>query len=292
MSAALGSPNDLPLAGDPPRATAVPEERVLLIGPADPLRDGFAQAMRSRGFLTEAVGTAEMALELVRNWRPHLVFLDISFLTNDSLEVCKQICEMADGPTILMPSIGGQQRVFAESVIETNHNLALLREVHSLAQRVRAVESRSSPQPVRQDTLEMGPITIEQAKRNVLVRGQPAHFSRLEYDLLRALVSPVGQLRTRDELLTGVWGSHRPEDAKTLDVHIRRIRQKIELDYKKPRLIITVRGVGFYFDAEGNSLTRMNEQSSLTRSSISSSGRPSDHEQSTLELGSEREETS
>jgi DNA-binding response OmpR family regulator len=251
----LGSDDDLSPSNDPSTATGVPDERVLLVEPAGPLRDGFAQALRSEGFLTEAVGAAEIALELVRSWRPHLVFLDSSFLTDGSLEACKEICELTDGPTVLMPSIRGPQWVVADSVIETNRNLALLREVHSLAQRVRALESRPSLEPARQDTLEIGPITIEQAKRNVLVRGQQAHFGRLEYDLLLALVSPVGQLRTRDELLDGVWGSNRPDDANTLDVHIRRLRQKIELDMRNPRLIITVRGIGFYFDAEGAPIT-------------------------------------
>jgi len=255
MSAVIGSADDPPPSDDRSTDTGVPDERVLLVEPAGPLRDRFAQALRSEGFLTEAVGAAEIALELVRSWGPQLVFLDISFLTNGSLEACKQICELTEGPTVLVPSTRGPQGIVADSVIETNRNLALLREVHSLAQRVRAVESRPASEPARQDTLEIGPITIEQAKRNVFVRGQQAHFGRLEYDLLLALVSPVGQLRTRDELLDGVWGSHRPEDAKTLDVHIRRLRQKIELDMRNPRLIITVRGVGFYFDAEGTPAT-------------------------------------
>jgi DNA-binding response OmpR family regulator len=251
MSGVLASADDLPSPDDSSTAAGVPDERILLIGPARPQRDGFAQALRSEGFLTEAVGTAETALELVRSWRPHLVLLDVSFLRDGSLDVCRQICELAEGPTILVPSIRGPQGLAADSVIETNSNLALLREVHSLAQRVRAVESRPSHEAARQDTLKIGPITIEQATRSVLVRSQPAHFGRLEYDLLLALVSTAGQLRTRDELLDGVWGRHRPEDAKTLDVHIRRIRQKIELNMRKPRLIVTVRGVGFYFDAEG-----------------------------------------
>src|ERR1035437_8118595 len=141
MSAVTGSADDPPPSDDRSTDTGVPDERVLLVEPAGPQRDRFAHALRSEGFLTEAVGTAEIGLELVRSWRPHLVFLDFSFLTEASLETCKQICESIAGPTVLMPSIRGPQGIVADSVIETNRNLALLREVHSLAQRVRALES-------------------------------------------------------------------------------------------------------------------------------------------------------
>jgi len=141
-----------------------------------------------------------------------------------------------------------------DSEMKKGH-LALLREVHSLAQRIRAVESSAAPERARLETLEIGPITIKQVNRTVFVRGEKVAFPKLQYNLLLALVSPTGQLRTRKELLDSVWRDHRLANEKTLDVHIRRLRQKIELNIRKPQFIITVRGVGFYFDAEGTQIT-------------------------------------
>src|ERR1035437_2144717 len=102
MSAMLPDADEVPVAHPADAGSA--NDRVLLIEPAGPRRDSFAQALRSEGFLTEAVGAAEIALELVRAWHPRLVLLDVSLLTEGSLEVCKQICEMADGPTVLLAS--------------------------------------------------------------------------------------------------------------------------------------------------------------------------------------------
>jgi len=203
-----------------------------------------------KGFQTEAIGTAGIALEIVRGWRPTLVLLDSTLLLGDSLEICREICDLADGPTVLLRPVGGQKWIMADSEIETRDELALLGQVYSLGQGTRVAEPKSLGEPANRDTLDIGPITIQQATRTVFVRGQKAHFGRLEYDLLLALVNPVGQLRSPNELLDAVWGSRRPEDTKTLFVHIRRIRRKIELDMRNPQLIITVRGMGFYFNAD------------------------------------------
>ena len=228
--------------------TGSANDRVLLIEPASSRRDSLAQALRSHGFPTEAVGTVEVALELVRVWHPRLVLLDTSLLADSSLGACRQICDLAEGPTVLLGSTRELQWM-VNSEIQTGHELALLGEVHSLARSIHGPESKLVQEPIGQETLEIGPIIIDQATRAVFVRGhQTARFSKLEYELLLDLVSHAGQIRTRDELLD-LWGDHRPEDPKTLFVHIRRIRQKIEEDRKHPRLIITVRGMGFYFDA-------------------------------------------
>jgi two-component system response regulator RegX3 len=185
------------------------------------------------------------------------VLLDVALLVDGNLEICRQICELAEGPVVLLPSVRGARSVLVDSESDTGRDLALLRAVHSLTGRVSAVESKAKPDgAVKQETLEIGPIAIEQAKRTVYVRGQNAHISsKLEYELLLALVSPAGQIRTRDELLDGVWGDHRPEYPKTLDVHIKRLRKKLELEPRNPKLIVTVRGVGFYFDADATSHT-------------------------------------
>jgi two-component system response regulator RegX3 len=96
-----------------------------------------------------------------------------------------------------------------------------------------------------------GPVRIDFARREVTVSRRIVHLSRREFDLLALLLSPAGQVRTREELIDRLWSGRDLSDTRTLDTHIRRLRVKIELDPADPQYLVTVRGVGFRFDTEG-----------------------------------------
>ena len=122
-------------------------------------------------------------------------------------------------------------------------------DIDTVMARVRTslVRSLSEAGDLRDTPLEVGPLVFELARRTVRVRGEMVHFPKREYDLLLALVMHPGHIRTRVELFEEIWG-HPLDHSKTLDAHMVRIRRKVEVDTSHPRHIITVRGVGFYFE--------------------------------------------
>ena len=97
-----------------------------------------------------------------------------------------------------------------------------------------------------------GPVRVDFARREVRVAAGVVHLSRREFDLLSLLLSPPGQVRTRDELIDRLWSGRDLTDTRTLDTHIRRLRVKLERDPADPQFLVTVRGVGFRFDADGS----------------------------------------
>jgi len=104
-----------------------------------------------------------------------------------------------------------------------------------------------------------GPVRVDFARRVVTTGGRPVHLSRREFDLLALLLSPPGQVRTRDELIDRLWSGRDLADTRTLDTHVRRLRVKLERNPAHPQYLVTVRGVGFRFDTEGRGEPELDE---------------------------------
>jgi len=105
--------------------------------------------------------------------------------------------------------------------------------------------------PSRSDVVTAGPVRIDFARHVVTAEDRPVHLSRREFDLLALLLSPPGQVRTREELIDRLWSGRDLADTRTLDTHVRRLRVKLERNPARPQYLVTVRGVGFRFDTEG-----------------------------------------
>jgi two-component system, OmpR family, response regulator RegX3 len=110
--------------------------------------------------------------------------------------------------------------------------------------------------PPRREAIEAGPVRIDLGQRYVSVNGEAIYLSRLEFDLLALLLSPPGQVRTREELIDRLWAGRELTDTRTLDTHVRRLRVKLEQHPATPLHLLTVRGVGFRFDPEGRPVSR------------------------------------
>jgi two-component system response regulator RegX3 len=120
-----------------------------------------------------------------------------------------------------------------------------------LVARIRAVlRRRGEPEEMLPSTLEAGPVRIDVDRHVVAVRGQTIAMPLKEFDLLELLVRNAGRVLTRGQIIDRVWGSDYVGDTKTLDVHVKRLRAKIEVDPRNPTLILTVRGLGYKFEAE------------------------------------------
>jgi two-component system response regulator RegX3 len=215
------------------------------------MRNALSDAIRAQGFDISATDDEEEVLAELTNWQPDLILLDLSVHEGRGLSICRRIREKSAPAVVVIASPGEEARVLLALELGATDYIIRPLDFEALMARVRTALTRSGPSgDLRDTTLEVGPLLLHLARREVIVRGQLLHFPKLEYDLLLALVLQPGHIRTRTELLERVWG-RRLGDSKTLDAHLVRLRRKIEHDSERRRHIITVRGVGYYFDPQG-----------------------------------------
>jgi two-component system, OmpR family, response regulator RegX3 len=227
--------------------TAVP--KLLLIEDERAIAEGLAVSLEAEGFQvswvkdgTEAVGTWERV-------RPDLVLLDLMLPGMSGTEVCRQIRAVSDVPIIMVTARDGEVDRVVGLELGADDYVTKPFSSRELIARIRAVLRRSSGA----DTAPFDPpaeasgVRIDRARHEVEVDGRLVELPPKEFDLLAALVENAGRVLTRHQLIDEVWGSDYVGDTKTLDVHIRRLRTRVESDPHDPVRIQTVRGVGYKF---------------------------------------------
>jgi len=199
------------------------------------------------GYDVAAAGDGEAALAKVRTERPDLIVLDIMLPGTDGLEVCRRLRRESAVPIIMLTAKGGE----LERVVGLEHGaddyVTKPFSPRELVARVRAVLRRrvrevSSPtqEPVRVGGLHLDPVTHE-----VTLEGRPVELTAREFELLRLLMRHPDRVFTRDFLLEHLWGHDFYGTTRTVDMHVSRLREKIEDDPSRPTYIVTVRGVGY-----------------------------------------------
>jgi two-component system response regulator RegX3 len=178
-------------------------------------------------------------------------------------EVCRRMRQVAPVPVIMVTALDAEMDVVlglelgaADYVTKPYRLRELVARIQAVLRRVAPPEVPElvmgrSPAPGRADVVSAGPVTVDLSRREVTRSGRVVGLSRREFDLLALLLSPPGQVRTRDELIDRLWAGLDLADTRTLDTHVRRLRVKLELDPADPEYLVTVRGVGFRFDPEG-----------------------------------------
>jgi DNA-binding response OmpR family regulator len=237
---------------------------VLLVDDEATLRDTVAYNLRREGFRVELASDGQEALDKARRHRPELIILDIMLPHLDGLQVCRTLRAESTVPILLLSARSEEFDRVLGLELGADDYLTKPFAMRELLARVRAMLRRShmsTSQPdgalvpaltstragERNASLKAGDVTIDLARREANVAGEPLLLKPKEFDLLTYLVRHPGIVMSRDALLREVWGYDFPIDTRTVDVHVRGLRQKLEHDPSRPQRIETVRGYGYRF---------------------------------------------
>lgn len=205
--------------------------------------------LEEAGFACRVAGSLAATREALQAGDIGLVLLDVMLPDGDGFALCEDLRRQGDLPVVMVTArsedldrIRGLEIGADDYITKPFHPRELVARVKAVWRRLDPAARRGSPSPG-----EDPDVTVDDASRSVTVRGKPVYLTPKEFELLRLLVRHPGRVFSRDELLSRIWGETQYVDPKTVDVHIRRLREKIEEDAGAPSLILTVWGVGYKF---------------------------------------------
>jgi two-component system, OmpR family, response regulator RegX3 len=223
---------------------------ILVVEDEEALADTIRYGLEREGYEVSVVTDGRAALERFRADRPALVILDLMLPELSGLDVCRAIRAESDVPIVIVTAKDAEADKVAGLELGADDYVTKPFSVRELVSRVRAHLRRVEMSVTRAGsdrTLRAGPVELDAAHHEVRVRGELVPMPPKEFALLEMLLRLKGRLLTRDHLIAEVWGGDYFGDTKTLDVHIKRLRQKVEEDPHRPAHLLTVRGLGYRF---------------------------------------------
>ncbi|HEY3397278.1 MAG TPA: response regulator transcription factor [Armatimonadota bacterium] len=225
-------------------------ERILIVEDEPSLAEAVSYALTQEGFATEVAMEGRAALQSFETAPPDLVILDLMLPGLSGWQLFAAFRKLGVVPVIMLTARAEEADRVAGLEMGADDYVTKPFSMRELIARVRAVLRRSSPSPadeVAETQIEADGVRIDLGRHEVLVDGVPLSFSPKEFDLLAYLVQNRGRVRSRENILAAVWGQDAYLDERTVDVHVRWLRKKIEADAAEPRRLLTVRGVGYKF---------------------------------------------
>jgi len=217
--------------------------RVLVVDDDPALAEMLGIVLRTEGFEPSFVADGDRALAAFRTTKPDLVLLDLMLPGTDGLDVCRQIRNESGTPIVMLTARSDTVDVVLGLECGADDYIVKPFKPKELIARMRARLRRNDTQSA--EMLTIGDVTIDVAGHVVARDGQPIALTPLEFDLLAALARKPGHVFTREQLLEQVWGYRHAADTRLVNVHVQRLRAKVEHDPERPVLVVTVRGVGY-----------------------------------------------
>jgi len=224
---------------------------ILVVDDEQSYRDALSVALQREGFLVETAADGADALARFDASRPALVLLDVMLPKISGIDVCREIRSRSRVPIIMVTAKSAEIDTVVGLEVGADDYIAKPFRLRELVARVRVALRRvpvEGAEPPAADIVEVGDVRLDAARHEVAVRGRPVALPLKEFELLELLMVNAGRVLTRDVLIDRVWGPNYFGDTKTLDVHVKRLRSKIEVDPAQPRCIVTVRGVGYRYE--------------------------------------------
>ncbi len=230
---------------DPPSVLVIEDEESFI--------EALVVGLKREGFLVTVARDGIEGLAMFDRVRPDLVLLDIWLPHKSGIDVCRELRLRTRVPIIMVTAKSGEIDTVVGLEVGADDYVTKPYRLRELVARMRAVLRRSpsadNGEPVVGDVLEVGGLRLDPARHEVHLNGDQVPLPLKEFELLELLMGNAGRVLTRETLIDRIWGPHYVGDTKTLDVHVKRLRAKIEDDPGRPARITTIRGLGYKFEA-------------------------------------------
>ncbi|WGT46806.1 response regulator transcription factor [Tessaracoccus lacteus] len=224
--------------------------RILIIEDEESYREALSFMLGKEGFEVVTASDGTQGIALFDAQGADLVLLDLMMPGISGLEVCRQLRARSGVPIVMVTARDAEVDKVVGLEIGADDYVTKPFSHRELVARIRAVLRRGQEQAVLlPDVVEVGGVRLDVERHQVVVDGNDVHLALREFELLELLLRNAGRVMTRGQLIDRIWGSNYVGDTKTLDVHVKRLRAKVEQDPAEPRRLVTVRGLGYKFEA-------------------------------------------
>ena len=227
---------------DMPRVLVVDDEKLIV--------KGIRFSLEQDGMEVDCAYDGEEAIELAKKTEYDMVLLDVMLPKFDGYEVCQAIREFSDMPIIMLTAKGEDMDKILGLDMGADDYITKPFNILEVKARIKAIIRRSSKRKKEaepRNILKVKNLTMDKESRRVFINDQEINLTAKEFDLLELLIGNPGRVYSREKLLNLVWGYDYPGDVRTVDVHVRRLREKVEANPSDPQYVYTKWGVGYYF---------------------------------------------
>jgi len=225
---------------------------VLIVEDEESFIEALTVGLRKEGFRVEIARDGLEAILRFDDVKPDIVLLDLMLPKVSGEDVCREIRKRSQVPIIMVTAKSSEIDTVVGLELGADDYISKPYRIRELVARMRAVMRRRAPDAApsapRGDTIVVGDVSLDPSEHLVTVRGEPVALPLKEFELLHLLIANAGRVLPRDVLIDRVWGSDYVGDTKTLDVHIKRLRSRVEDDSSHPVRIVTIRGLGYKFE--------------------------------------------
>lgn len=226
---------------------------VLVVEDEESFVDALKIGLKREGFQVEVARDGQQALDMFEVVKPDVILLDVMLPKLSGIDVCRQIRKMSLTPIIMVTAKGAEIDTVVGLEVGADDYVTKPYRLRELTARMRAVMRRVPTErggELSTSTIEVGDVALDPDQHEVIIRGESQQLPLKEFELLHILLANAGRVLPRETLIDRVWGSDYVGDTKTLDVHIKRLRSKIEDDPSNPTRIVTIRGLGYKYDKQ------------------------------------------
>ncbi len=223
------------------------QARILLVDDEQAVQTLLTYPLRKEGYEVVGAVDGQEALDRFAEQRFDLVVLDIMLPKLDGIEVCRRLRTRSQVPIIMLTAKGDEIDKVVGLELGADDYITKPFSVREFRSRVKAALRRGGMGRRGEEPIRAGELEIDFERRATTIRGEPIQLTYVEFEILAALASAPGRVFSRENLLEHVWGDSTYRDTRTVDVHIRHLREKLEVDPKNPEYLFTVRGVGYRF---------------------------------------------
>ncbi len=225
-------------------------KKVLVVDDEKLIVKGIRFSLEQDGMEVDCAYDGQEALDKAMATPYDMILLDVMLPKMDGFEVCQRIREFSNMPIVMLTAKGDDMDKILGLEYGADDYITKPFNILEVKARIKAIMRRTTPQVVKEQKIteiKSGDFTINTENRRLFILDQEINVTSKEFDMLLLLVTNPGKIYSRDELLRAIWGEDYPGDARTVDVHIRRLREKIEPNASEPKYVHTKWGVGYYY---------------------------------------------